>query len=261
MSFKVPSFTLSRKTKIILGILIILFLAAGAVFFSWFSFKTLFTENPRFILKNVVVESCGWWNGKHNYIADKMELKKGSTILFAIDLEKIRKKLEEESSIEKVSVARKLPDTLVISITERIPRAMLHNLKSSRVLDSNSIVMQKEKCMNIAGNLPVIFGFRDRVPSFGQRFNRLQPAMDLIMMTITSFPDIRIASIRAQYQDYLLFSMFYKDNFKVIYRVYIPVREMRARMNALVSAMPEILRNGSEKTTIDLRYEGKVTLQ
>ena len=129
------------------------------------------------------------------------------------------------------------------------------------VIDEDGVVMQKEKCLNLDNNLPVIFGYRERVPGVGQAFHRLSPSLELIMLTVRSFPDIRIASVNAHNTDYLFFSMYYKNNFTEVFRVYIPTKNMQKNMTALISAMPSVVRSGENKRTIDLRYEGKVTLK
>ena len=98
MALKLPSFTLSRRVKIILGILIVISTTACAVFLIWFSFRGLFTENPAFLLKHVVVESSGWWKGKDNYVSAITNLRKGAVNLFAVDLADLRKKLASETS-------------------------------------------------------------------------------------------------------------------------------------------------------------------
>lgn len=263
MALKLPSVTLSRKMKILLGIAVVLLLAAGAVLFVLYSRKVLFTENPRLLLKKIVVKNAGWWAGKEDYVARKLDLKKGAVYLFSLDLDQLRKKLEEESCIEKVVIARELPDTLCISIMERIPRAMLHSLRSSRVLDSECVVMEREKCMNITGTLPVIFGFRANVPAFGEKFGDLKPAMDLIMATVADYPEFRILSINAREAGTLHFSMIYRGSTSVIYRVHIPVKDMKRRLNALSSGMPEIIAgsSGKKQVDVDLRYDGKITLK
>lgn len=263
MALKIPSVTLSRKAKIILGAAIVLLFAGGIVFLSIYSSKALFTENPRFILKNIVVKSSGWWSGKEYYVMQKLDLKKGSTVLFTLDLEQLRTKLEKESSIHNVVVARRLPDTLMISITERIPRAVLRDSKSSLLLDSECIVMQKEKSLNITESLPVIVGFRDSVPAFGKKFSALQPAMELVMLAATDFPELQILQINAKAEDHLVFSMYYKNSKNVVYRVWIPVNKMDLHLNALISSMPDVLvgRAGKGIVDIDLRYAGKVTLK
>ncbi len=261
MALKLPSFTLSRRVKILLGVLIVISTTACAIFLIWFSFRGLFAGNPAFLLKHVVVESSGWWKGKDTYVSAITNLRKGSVNLFSVDLAQLRKKLESEAGIKHLTVSRRLPDTIVFTITERIPRAFLGRLGSSLVIDEEGVVMQKEKCLNLDNNLPVIFGYRDRIPGVGQSFHRLDSSLELIMLTVRSFPDIRIASINAHNTDYLFFSMYYKNNFAEVFRVYIPTRNMHKNMTALISAMPSVTGSGEAKRTIDLRYEGKVTLK
>ncbi len=261
MALKLPSFTLSRRVKIILGVLIVISTTACAVFLVWCSFRGLFTENPAFLLKHVEVESSGWWKGKNSYVSAITNLRKGSVNLFAVDLAEVRAKLSAEPGIKHLTVARRLPDTIVFTITERIPRAFLGRIGSSLVIDEEGVVMQKEKCLNLDNNLPVIFGYRERVPGVGQAFQRLSSSLELIMLTVRFFPDIRIGSVNAHNTDYLFFSMYYKNNFTEMFRVYIPTKNMQKNLTALISAMPSIVGSGENKRTIDLRYEGKVTLK
>ena len=258
---ELPSFKLSRKGKIILGACTLAVGIALVIFLVWFEYRALFTENPRFTLRHVKVNSTGWWNGKEAYIEAIADLKKGTTGLFQLDPAGIRSRLLREPSVEDVIVARNLPDTLEFTITERVPRALLGNIRSPFVLDSNTVVMHRDKCVKIDGNLPVIQYFRETIPAFGTRFERLKPSVDLIMLTVTDFPDIRIGSINAANMDYLIFSMYYKNDFTRLYLVYIPVKDMHATLVHLIAAMPNVLQPSETRRTIDLRYEGRVTLK
>ena len=258
---KLTPINLSRKGRIILGAVVLVLGSAAVAFLSWFSYYELFPGNARFTLRHVEVNSRGWWKGKSAYIAAIADLKPGSTGLFQLNLPEIRSRLLQEPSIENLIVARKLPDTLSFTITERIPRALLGNPKSPFVLDSSGVVIHRDKCVKIDGNLPVIQYFREPIPAFGSRFDRLKPSVDLIMLTITDFPEIRIGSINAANTDYLLFSMYYQNDFTRLYRVYLPVKDMKAGLTHLMAAMPSVLRPGETRTTIDLRYEGRVTLK
>lgn len=71
-----PSFKLSRKGKIILGACTLAVGIALVIFLVWFEYRALFTENPRFTLRHVKVNSTGWWNGKEAYIEAIADLKK-----------------------------------------------------------------------------------------------------------------------------------------------------------------------------------------
>lgn len=258
---ELPSFKLSRKGKIILGACTLVTGIALIIVLVWFEYRELFTENPRFTLRHVKVNSTGWWNGKEAYVTAVAGLKKGTTGLFQLDLAGIRSRLLREPSVEDVIVARNLPDTLELTITERVPRALLGNTRSPFVLDSGTVVMHRDKCVKIDGNLPVIQYFRETIPAFGSRFERLKPSVDLIMLTVTDFPDIRIGSINAASMDYLIFSMYYKNDFIRLYRVYIPVKDMHANLVHLIAAMPNVQQPSETRRTIDLRYEGRVTLK
>lgn len=261
-TLNLPSFKLSRKVKIIIGAAVLLVAVVAAVFGTLYSYHAMFPDNPRFTLRHVVVRSIGWWNDKTAHVQQMTELIPGKTGLFQINLADIRARLLREPSIDNATVSRVLPDTIEISISERIPRALLGNQKSALVLDSNAVVMHRDKCLKIDANLPVIIGYpKDSVPSYGKKFDRLVPAVGLIMLTITEFPDIRIAAINAASRDYLFFTMYYKNELSKLYRVYIPVKNMNASLVYLTAAMPNVLLPTETRTTIDLRYEGRVTLK
>ena len=55
--------------------------------------------------------------------------------------------------------------------------------------------------------------------------------------------------------------MYYQNDFTRLYRVYLPVKDMKAGLTHLMAAMPSVLRPGETRKTIDLRYEGRVTLK
>ena len=100
---KKPGFRLGMIAS---GIMIILALIVLSI---WFTSKSLFDRNDHFILKRVVVRSGGWWKSKSNEVSSVLKIKPGETNLFALDLAEMRKLLEAEPSISKVSISRILP--------------------------------------------------------------------------------------------------------------------------------------------------------
>ena len=138
-----PSFKLSRKVKIIIGAAVLLVAVVAAVFGTLCSYHAMFPANPGLTLRHVVVRSIGWWNDKTAHVQQMTELIPGKTGLFQVDLADIRARLLREPSIDNATVSRVLPDTIEISISERIPRALLGNQKSPLVLDSNAVVMHR----------------------------------------------------------------------------------------------------------------------
>ena len=110
---KKPGFRLGMIAS---GIMIILALIVLSL---WFTSKSLFDRNDHFILRNVIVRSGGWWKSRSGEVSSVLKIKPGETNLFSLDLANMRKVLEAEPSISKVSISRFLPDTLAVDIERR----------------------------------------------------------------------------------------------------------------------------------------------
>jgi cell division protein FtsQ len=74
-----------------------------------------------------------------------------------VDLEKIRSDLMQYGWIEDVRVSRRLPDTLVVDITERKPSAIWRHGSKLSLIDGKGIVLENVS-VNEAGNLPTLNG-------------------------------------------------------------------------------------------------------
>ncbi len=83
--------------------------------------RTLYDQNPRFELRHVMVNNPGGRLGAR-HIIEYAKVKEGQN-LFELDLEAIRSDLESAPLIRSALVQRKLPSTLEISISERVPVA------------------------------------------------------------------------------------------------------------------------------------------
>ena len=141
--------------------------------------------------------SSGWWNGQSKLIAEKLDMVIGRDNLFSSDLHELRSRLIAKiSNIEDITVSRKLPDILQISIVERIPRAFLISSRSQWVVDENCVVMQKQYCNNINNDMPVILGLdlKNGVRD-GMEIPDIESALDMVMLSIRNFPDIKISAI------------------------------------------------------------------
>lgn len=92
----------------------VLFTGVGAVA-SW-----LFVKNERFAIRSFDFHSSGRLTMEH--LAQYAGLTMGQN-LFAVDLPKVREKLESVPLIARVKVERKLPSTLVLNVEERIALA------------------------------------------------------------------------------------------------------------------------------------------
>ena len=99
-----------------IGLVLFLFLTAiaVAVVLVLYGAQLLSSKNRHFLLRDVKVESSGWWNKKNRKVMNDLNLEIGKTNLFDLDLKKLRQTLlNMEPSIAKVSLKKVLPDTLV----------------------------------------------------------------------------------------------------------------------------------------------------
>ncbi|OGV48552.1 MAG: hypothetical protein A2X49_15315 [Lentisphaerae bacterium GWF2_52_8] len=268
-----PATPQKRYVKVLVGLLIVLLsgtLLLGILLGGW---CWLFSKNEHFTLKHIQVQGSGWWKGRDAEIVKVLSLRPGETNLFSLDLAALRKELSAEPSIESVTMERLMPDTLIVRITERIPRAFLNSRNSGLLLDSSGMVLAKDSCLNIDRNLPVIvLGARashiidpktGKPPELkpGMQLPELKPALELLLLSLTDFTDLKISGITFKTQDELFFLVYFKERAGDVYKVYVPVTGLRNRLDKLIAALIDIKRRHSPAREIDLRYEGSVVLR
>lgn len=74
-----------------------------------------------------------------------------------VDLDKIRNDLRRYGWIEEARVSRRLPDTLVVDITERRPAAIWQNNRKLTLIDDKGIVLERISPA-AAPDLPILIG-------------------------------------------------------------------------------------------------------
>src|SRR5690606_30969396 len=79
-------------------------------------------ESPRFAIDTI--EVTGTVQRTPEEVMQRGKIQRGDNI-FALDLEKARKSILEDPYIETATIARKLPGTLHIEVTEREPAALV----------------------------------------------------------------------------------------------------------------------------------------
>lgn len=246
-----------------------LLLAAGVL--AWLGTlgvgRLLFTRNDRFLLRNFELETSekGYWRDRPEPLAERLNLRVGRDNLFALDPRQLRRELLRIPSIESCEVHRILPDTLRIRIVERIPRAALYNPNSRWVVDAEGVVMSRFEAMKIAHQLPVITGFSptEKITA-GHRLEPALPALELLMETIRSFPDISVRYINCSKPGKLDFVMRYRNqrNYQVVIPTRVgPRRRMSSLLMKLQSAIIEAQRSDDGRSRIDLSFEGQVILR
>ena len=244
------------------ALLVFFVLIAGAlVFLTFFMRRALFTANSHFELRSLELLDGAYWKGpeKEQELCRRIGIAPGIN-LFALDYRQLRKCIEAIPCIEHGEVMRILPDRIRIKVSERIPRAVLFSPAGKFVVDENAVVIPAGECA-AQGNLPVITSIPGR-KTFrqGERLASLDPALELIMMTVRNFPDINIVCVMPSNEDKLDFYMRYRAG--KVYRVTIPLRNRG--LPYLLSALQTAIINAHWKrlnvSGFDLRFDGRVVL-
>ena len=243
----------------LLALLLIAAVIAAVLFAVFGAAKLLFTANPRFQLRETRVSGPGYWKEHPEELARRIKLKKGVN-LFALDLRAVRKQIREIPNVDNCSVMRVLPDTLVINIVERVPRAILGRARSPWLVDGNAVVIPRSQFGKQLGHLPVIKDVKLTGAQAGKTFKKVKQAVDLVMTTVHSFPDFQIHSISLRDPEKMLIYLRYR-NFP-IYQVTLPVknRGLSFSLIALQSAIINARERGETRIHYDLSYDNKVVI-
>lgn len=264
---KTPNIQSMKKKSvwIWLAIGIILLLLAGSVLFIWKMSVNMFEGNPRFTLAEVRINGNknGFWTNKKEQICSMLQLRPDLTNLFSLNLGALKAKLTREPAIESVTVSRILPDTLTIDIVERIPIALINSPRSHYVTDADCILMQKGRCMDISYSLPIIIGLRNEqnfVP--GMKAGALKGAVELIELTRTKWPEIRVASVAITRPNTLICAIYYKNRIgsDEIFRVVMPDTNIETSLKRLLQVLEHILETRNKARHINLDFKGQAVL-
>ena len=122
------------------------------------AWQILFTENEFFQIQTIEVTTDGALTVQE--ILDAAQVRKGQN-LFAARPETIREALLSKAMIASAQVGRRLPDTLLIEVSERVAVARLGRSEAGRPLavDLTGHVLGPS---SVRASLPVILGVRDK---------------------------------------------------------------------------------------------------
>ncbi len=118
--------------------------------------RHFFTENDRYLIRNWDLHS----NGRlltPAHIREYSQLSEDDN-LFAVDLGRVRRRLESVAVVESAEVSRRLPDTLVVRVNERMAVARLGtDDRLSLAVDREGHVLGPG---SLRPNLPSVVGLR-----------------------------------------------------------------------------------------------------
>ncbi len=222
--------------------------------------KVLFSSNPRFALREVQVQTEGYWKGREWPLAARLGVHRDEN-LFNMNPGELRRRLAAIPSVEYCEVTRVLPDTLKLRVGERIPRAVLGNPLAEWVIDEKCVVIPRLESMSSSPQLPVVLGLGNRTFEAGMKLAEFEPAMELIMLTVLHFPDIAVFAVNTADKEKITLFVRYRN--RKVCQAIIPVkgRNFHLLLTALQSAILHAEQRGDSRGTFDLSFDGNVIVR
>lgn len=149
-----------RKLKrglILLAVLLVLI--ALIVTTVWWLHRRLYSRNPRLTLNVVQISGTGFWaqnDGNKRELVRRLKLNLRKDNILSLDVKKLRQEIKKIPNVADAQIRLVLPDTIVISVNERSPRAFLGTRNGDRVVDADGWVMKRDECFGVSEKMPVI---------------------------------------------------------------------------------------------------------
>lgn len=212
------------------------------------------TTTVFFKIKTISVTGCERYDDRSLILSSGILLEEN---MFRLKDAQIREKLiDEYSYIANVKIHRKLPDSIVLEITEEVPFGAIdagagYTLISEggRVLECNTPVLPEK--------MPIVMGFSEESPEQGSYLNESNSdnvkRMSLIMEAIKKmdFPYYDVIDLSDPYN----LKLYYQDQFEIILGTDSSL-EYKLELILKVVETQDLL-NGF-RGTIDASYDGEV---
>ena len=248
--------------RLVLIVLLLLTLAGlggwGLVLFK----ERLFEANNHFILRRVVVKSGGWWKSREGELCLLLGLSRGETNLFSIDIPGVKGKVLAEPAVAGVSVYKVLPDTLVVEITERIPKAYLFRYGNKTVVDEAAVLMSTDSCASFSREMPVVTGIRASEEELrpGKVLEQVLPALELIDAAYSAAPRVFIRHVSLSSPTEFNANIVDVSSGRS-YDLLMQRVDLRDTMIALDRVLDEIELIEEDVKVIDMRYKEQAVLR
>ncbi len=181
--------------------------------------RVFFVGNSEYRLTNIVIK-CESSDLKQ-YVQEQIAPPLG-TNLFLVDIADIQAKVGKTANVRSAVVRRRLPDTLEISLSERIPIARLGNPLDRRrymVVDQDGVVFLA-RSRALADSLPIVVGYGDGYCNPGARLSgAIEKGLALLDVCRTARAgrllrivgiDVRSEYVRAQLAEGAIVSLAWK---------------------------------------------------
>jgi cell division septal protein FtsQ len=188
-----------RALVFVSKIIFALGLCAGIYFGAREGVRRLFFENPDYQLATIEVETDGTL--PREQILNVTELREGENI-FAVNLGRVRERLQQLPQVDDVLVLRKLPGEIDIKVTERKPIAWITGEKelddpfvsdAAFLVDARGVLMKEKKLLPEHLGLPLITGCTGESLEPGKIVESFEAkaALNLLRLSTRSFMQTR----------------------------------------------------------------------
>lgn len=117
----------------VLLMIIMLALGFGLAQSSLFNIRTIEVEGISHLTREEVVELSGLTLGEH---------------IYAANIDKAQNMIASNFWVQQTEVRRKLPSTIVITVTERVPAAAITTADGLYIVDSAGVLLMKQKLLD-----------------------------------------------------------------------------------------------------------------
>jgi len=248
----VDASVVAQRTIVVVLIVIVFSLVIFGVIhgFRWIEHR-LFSENPRFEIQHLEISCDG--KLREEQIREYTGLHEGMN-LFSFTFDEIREELRKAPMVESVTLERKLPHTLYVSVKERVPVAqvLIGNYKMPRLMDRYGVILPPRVSPELA-SLPLIKGLEGESRPGDLVENRdVECVLDIIALCDSQKylrTHIPLESLDIKYSDYIDIRLVGGT------RVRMPRFQLEAKLFNLASVMELSKSQGKRVKEIDLTLE------
>jgi len=240
-----------RSTLIVMALILIAALLGALGWGLYYAGTLFFSRNPNFTIRQIEMSSDGRLSGMA--LREFAGTGEGEN-LFAVDLDELRARLEAVPLIETVTIRRRLPDTLVVRVIERIAIAQLR--WSRRVMplliDRYGVILPATRS---GGALPVINGYNAQKLRPGARINDSG-----VLSALALLAEVETLQLGAQLH-FESFDLRYPDFVNARINTGISARFPRyageKKLRRLASVLQLAREQGRRVKTVDLTPDGR----
>ncbi len=215
----------------------------------------MFAENEYFQIRHLDIESNGRLQPSN--IREYARLSEGLN-LFAVDINQVRSDLESVPLVRHAEVRRKLPDTLVVRVTERsaIARIKQPDWPADLSVDREGYILGVASRTTV---LPAISGIREKGLSPGSQIKDPAVGDALLAIEITQSPGIgqiyQFATLDVSHPEYI------EARLSTGQRALISRENLRVKLEALAEIARQRRDSGTTWAVADLTVDRNFPVQ